>query len=148
MKVALFPGTFDPFTLGHKDIVDRALQHVADKVVIAIGRNICKQCRQTVEERLENIRRIYIDDSRVNVVAYDGLTIDLAQKVGAGFLLRGIRSVKDFEYERDIAETNRQLAGIETVLLYTDPRLAHVSSSMVRELASYGRDIAAFLPEI
>jgi len=147
MKVALFPGTFDPFTVGHKDIVDRALRSVADKVVIAIGRNSSKQCWQTVEERLENIRRLYQDDARVSVVAYDGLTIDFAQEVGADFLLRGVRSMKDFEYERDIADTNRQLTGIDTVLFYTDPQLAHISSSIVRELASYGRDVSAFLPE-
>jgi pantetheine-phosphate adenylyltransferase len=148
MKKALFPGTFDPFTLGHKDIVDRALKSVADEVVIAVGHNRDKHCRQTVEQRLESIRRLYEGNSRVKVIAYEGLTTDTARQVGADFLLRGVRSLKDFEYERDIAETNRLLSGIETVLLYTEPRLSHISSSIVRELEYYGHDASAFLPKI
>lgn len=145
MKTALFPGSFDPFTKGHRDIVDRALQSVADEVIIAIGINVGKHYMQTVDERLATIRAIYKDNPRVHVKAYEGLTTDFAQQTGATFLLRGIRSVKDFEYERDIADINRRLTGIETVLLYCQPELASTSSSLVRELASWGKDISNFL---
>ncbi len=141
VKIAVFPGTFDPFTVGHKDIVCRALQCVADEVIVAVGVNADKKCGQTVEERIRAIEMLYKDDPRVRVEAYEGLTVDFAQRVNAAFLLRGVRSVKDFEYERDIAEVNRRLTGIETVLLYCDPALACISSSMVRELRSYGREI-------
>lgn len=141
VRVAVFPGTFDPFTVGHKDIVCRALQCVADEVIVAVGVNADKKCGQTVEERIRAIETLYEDDPRVRVEAYEGLTVDFAQRVNAAFLLRGVRSVKDFEYERDIAEVNRRLTGIETVLLYCDPALACISSSMVRELRSYGREI-------
>lgn len=141
VRVAVFPGTFDPFTVGHKDIVCRALQCVADEVIVAVGVNADKKCGQTVEERIRAIETLYKDDPRVRVEAYEGLTVDFAQRVNAAFLLRGVRSVKDFEYERDIAEVNRRLTGIETVLLYCDPALACISSSMVRELRSYGREI-------
>jgi pantetheine-phosphate adenylyltransferase len=141
VRVAVFPGTFDPFTVGHKDIVCRALQCVADEVIVAVGVNADKKCGQTVEERIRVIEMLYEDEPRVRVEAYEGLTVDFAQRVNAAFLLRGVRSVKDFEYERDIAEVNRRLTGIETVLLYCDPALACISSSMVRELRSYGREI-------
>lgn len=141
VRVAVFPGTFDPFTVGHKDIVCRALQCVADEVIVAVGVNADKKCGQTVEERIRAIEMLYEDEPRVRVEAYEGLTVDFAQRVNAAFLLRGVRSVKDFEYERDIAEVNRRLTGIETVLLYCDPALACISSSMVRELRSYGREI-------
>ena len=147
MKRALFPGTFDPFTVGHKDVVERALRSVADEIIIGVGHNAGKQCRQTVAQRIESIREAYRSEPRIRVEAYEGLTIDFARTVGADFLLRGVRSVRDYEYERDIADINRQLTGIETVLLYSDPSLAHVSSSVVRELESYGHDIANFLPK-
>lgn len=145
MKTALFPGSFDPFTKGHRDIVDRALQSVADEVIIAIGINANKHCMQTVDERMAAIRTNYKDEPRVRVEAYEGLTTDFARQTGAAFLLRGIRNVKDFEYERDIADINRRLTGIETVLLYCQPELACISSSLVRELASWGKDISDFL---
>ena len=145
MKRAVFPGSFDPFTVGHKDIVDRALECVADEVIIAIGINAGKQCAQTVEERIAHILQVYAHEPRVKVMAYEGLTVDFAWQVDAAFLLRGVRNVKDFEYERDIAEMNRRLTGIETVLLYADPALACVSSSIVRELRSYGKDVSAFI---
>lgn len=145
-KTALFAGSFDPFTKGHKNIVDRALQSVADEVVVAIGVNAQKHNALSVDERLQAIRTIYQDEPRVRVMAYDGLTTDLARQVGASFLLRGVRSVKDFEFERDIAEVNRRLTGIETVLLYTDPQYACISSSVVRELISYHQDVTEYLP--
>lgn len=146
MKTALFAGSFNPFTLGHKSIVDRALNSIADEVIIAVGINYNKPEAQAIEDRLESIRRIYNNDERVSVISYEGLTADLATKMSASFLLRGVRSVKDFEYERDIAEVNRRLTGIETVLMFTEPELSHVSSSIVRELRSYGKDVSSYLP--
>ena len=145
-RIALFPGSFDPFTKGHKNIVERTLQSVADTVIIAIGNNCEKKCMQAVDERVESIQRVFKGNDKVRVVAYEGLTIDFAKSVNADFIVRGVRSIKDFEYEREIAEVNRKLSGIETILLYTEPEYASISSSIVRELKSYGKDVSQFLP--
>ena len=145
MKTALFPGSFDPFTIGHHDIVVRGLQ-LFDEIVVAIGRNAQKPGHSSPEERLQAIQQVYADQPRVRVYIYEGLTIDFAQQVGASCILRGVRSVQDFEYERQIADANRQLSGIDTVLLYTRPEYAHISSSLVRELKSYNKDITDYLP--
>lgn len=138
---AIFPGSFNPFTIGHKNIVDRALASIADKVVIAVGINCSKQNCADAQERVEAIKALYEGEARVDVISYDCLTADIAREIGADCILRGVRSVKDFEYERDIAEVNRRLTGIETVLLYSEPELAHISSSIVRELKQYNKDI-------
>ncbi len=145
-RIALFPGSFNPFTKGHKNIVERTLQSVADTVIIAIGNNCEKKCMQTVEERVESIQRVFKGNEKVRVMAYEGLTIDFAKSVNADFIVRGVRSIKDFEYEREIADVNRKLSGIETILLYTEPEYASISSSLVRELKSYGKDVSQFLP--
>ena len=145
-RIALFPGSFDPFTKGHKNIVERTLQSVADTVIIAIGNNCEKKCMQTVEERVESIQRVFKGNEKVRVVAYEDLTIDFAKSVNADFIVRGVRSIKDFEYEREIADVNRKLSRIETILLYTEPEYASISSSIVRELKSYGKDVSQFLP--
>ena len=145
-RIALFPGSFDPFTKGHKNIVERTLQSVADTVIIAIGNNCEKKCMQAMDERVEGIQRVFKGNDKVRVVAYEGLTIDFAKSVNADFIVRGVRSIKDFEYEREIAEVNRKLSGIETILLYTEPEYASISSSIVRELMSYGKDVSQFLP--
>ena len=145
-RIALFPGSFDPFTKGHKNIVERTLQSVADTVIIAIGNNCEKKCMQAMDERVEGIQRVFKGNDKVRVVAYEGLTIDFAKSVNADFIVRGVRSIKDFEYEREIAEVNRNLSGIETILLYTEPEYASISSSIVRELMSYGKDVSQFLP--
>ncbi|MDE5740486.1 MAG: pantetheine-phosphate adenylyltransferase [Bacteroidaceae bacterium] len=147
-KKALFAGSFDPFTKGHQNIVDRALQSVADEVVIAIGINHDKRSTFSCEERLQAIRKLYKENPHVQVEAYEGLTTDYAQSIGADFLLRGVRSVKDFEFERDMAEVNKRLTGIETILLLCDPEYACISSSVVRELMSYNTDVTEFLPTI
>lgn len=144
-RIALFPGTFDPFTIGHKSLVERGLTCV-DEIVIAIGINEKKKTYYTLEQRIEAIRRLYADEPRVRVVSYSGLTVDVAQREKAQFILRGIRSVIDFEYEKSIADVNRQLTGIETLLLFTEPAYAHISSSVVRELLHFGKDVSQFIP--
>lgn len=146
MKKAIFPGTFDPYTIGHHSIVTRALTLV-DEIIIGVGINEGKHCLLSTEKRVEMIRNIYRDEPRVKVLPYGGLTVDFAMEQGASFIVRGIRSVKDFEYEEGIADINRKLNGIETVFLFTEPELASVSSSVVRELLHYGKDVSAFLPE-
>jgi pantetheine-phosphate adenylyltransferase len=146
MKKAVFPGSFDPFTLGHHSIVKRALTFM-DEVIVGIGINEGKRSLIPVEKRVDMIRRLYADESRVKVEAYSGLTVDFAREQAAEFIIRGIRTVKDFEYEEGIADINRKLTGIETIFLFTEPELASVSSSVVRELLHYGKDVSMFLPE-
>ncbi len=143
MKI-LFAGSFAPFTIGHHDIVDRALT-IFDKVVVGIGQNISKQ-QQPVEDIATIIANIYKEDERVEVKTYEGLTVDFAKSEGISVLLRAVRSIKDYEYEREIAEVNRQISGIETILMFSSPQYAHISSSVVRELQYYGKDIDGFLP--
>lgn len=146
MKKAIFPGTFDPFTIGHFSVVRRALMFM-DQIVIGIGINENKKTYFPVDKRVEMIRHLYKDEPRVKVVAYDCLTIDFASQEDAGFIVRGIRTVNDFEYEETIADINRKLAGIETVLLFTEPELTCVSSTIVRELLQYDKDVSCFIPE-
>lgn len=146
MKRAIFPGSFDPFTLGHHSIVKRTLAFV-DEVIVGIGFNEGKKGFLPLEKRVEMIRALYADEPRVKVLPYSGLTVDFAREQEADVIVRGIRSVKDFEYEESIADINRKLSGIETVFLFTEPELSSVSSSVVRELVHYGKDVSAFLPE-
>ena len=146
MKTAIFPGSFDPFTIGHAAIVERGLS-LFDRIVIGVGKNESKRSLYSAEERVKAISELYADNPHVEVVGYDDLTIDLARREGAQFILRGLRSVKDFEYERDIAAMNHRLGGVETVLLFTESQYAHISSSVVRELIAYGKDVSDFLPQ-
>lgn len=146
MKTGLFAGTFDPFTIGHASVVRRALQ-LFDRVVVAVGVNDAKHPETTAQQRVEAIRSLYADDKRVTVVAYSGLTVDVAREHGAAFIVKGVRSVRDYESEREQAEVNRRLAGIDTVLLMAEPGLEAVSSSTVRSLRSFGRDVSEFLPK-
>lgn len=145
-RIALFPGTFDPFTIGHASLVSRGLELV-DEIVISIGINDKKQTYFSLEKRLEAISHLYKDEPRVKVASYDSLTVDFASEMGAGFILRGIRTVNDFEYEKSIADVNRKLSGIETFILFTEPEHTHISSSIVRELLRYGKDISLFVPK-
>ncbi|MBF0944354.1 MAG: pantetheine-phosphate adenylyltransferase [Alloprevotella sp.] len=147
MRIAIFPGSFDPFTIGHASIVRRGLE-MFDKIVIGVGYNANKRSFLTPEERVAAIEKVYASESRVKVVAYDNLTADLARREQARFVLRGIRSVKDFEYERDIAGINHRLSGVETVLLFTEPHYADISSTIVRELLAFGKDVSEFLPKV
>jgi len=144
-RTALFPGTFDPFTIGHESLVRRGLS-VMDEVVIAIGVNESKKSFFSLEKRIDMIRKLYKDEPRVKVESYDSLTIDFAKIVGARYILRGIRSVVDFEYEKTIADMNRTISGIETFVLFTEPALTHISSTQVRELLRYGCDVSGFVP--
>ena len=144
-RTVLFAGTFDPYTRGHHALVERALA-MFDKVVVAVGRNLGKNCMFSLEERVSALEKVYAGNDRVSVAVYDTLTMDFARSVGAVALLRGVRSVKDFEYERDIADVNLRLGGMDTVLLISEPEYASVSSSVVRELMKYGKDVSALLP--
>ena len=144
-KIALFPGTFDPFTIGHESLVKRGLL-LMDEIIIAIGVNDSKQSYFTLAQRLESISQLYKGEPRIKVESYNSLTIDFAQKMGARYILRGIRSVIDFEYEKTIADMNRTISGIETFVLFTEPSLTHISSSHVRELLSFGHDVSDFIP--
>ena len=141
----LFPGSFDPFTLGHKSIVDRTLQF-SEEVVIAIGVNAGKKSMFSLEERMAQIQKVYADEPRVKVASYEGLTTDFAESIGATAMVRGVRTAQDFEFERMLADVNRKLTGIETILLITEPQYSAISSSVVRELLSYGKDVKDFLP--
>lgn len=142
-KIAIFPGSFNPFTTGHMSILLRGLQ-LFDRVVVAIGYNGSKNAESELDERKAHIERVVSGLASVDVIAYGGLTVEAAKKVGARFILRGIRNVSDFEYERNLADVNRSISGIETVLLYALPELAMVSSSMVRELNHYGYDTSKY----
>ena len=144
-RIALFPGSFDPFTRGHESIVRRALP-LFDKFIIAIGVNADKRSFMTMEQRKAWIESIFKNDEQVQVIAYTGLTVDIAREVGAQFIVRGVRLIQDFENEKHLAEVNRDLTGIETILLYTLPEYSHISSSIVRELFRYGQDISPYLP--
>ncbi len=144
-KVALFAGTFDPFTKGHHALIERALP-LFDKIIIAIGNNSEKQCMFSIEERVAVIERLYAKESRIDIKVYSCLTMDFAREVGATALLRGVRSVKDFEYERELADINLKTGGIDTVLLISEAEQTSISSSIVRELIKYGKDVSQFLP--
>ena len=145
-RVALFPGSFDPFTRGHESIVRRALP-LFDRFIIAIGVNADKRSFLTMEQRKAMIESVFKGDPRVEVISYTGLTVDVAREVGAGFIVRGVRLIQDFENEKHLAEVNRDLTGIETIRLYTLPEYSHISSSIVRELHRYGQDVSRYLPE-
>lgn len=144
-KKVIFPGSFDPFTKGHADLVARALQ-IFDQVVVAIGYNEHKLGWIPVQERVDALKALYANEPRVTVESYTGLTVDFAKQCGATAILRGIRTVADYEYEMQLADVNKQLSGIETLLLFANPQYSSVSSSMVRELAHFGKDIQPFLP--
>ena len=145
-RIGIFVGSFDPFTLGHDSIVRRALPLFDRLVIGVVGDHVSKPNLTPAAERVEAIRRLYAGEPRIEVRSYYGLAVELAREVGAEFIVKGVRSVKDFEYERDQADINRRLTGIETLLLYAEPQLSALSSSMVRELAHFGVDVSPYLP--
>jgi pantetheine-phosphate adenylyltransferase len=145
-KVALFPGSFDPITRGHENIVRRGAL-IFDEVVVAIGHNTTKQSMFDLEQRKAWIEATFADLPNVKVDVYEGLTVDYCKKIGARFLLRGLRNGGDFEYERTIAHMNKALLDyLETVLVFTDPEFASVHSTVIREIAKNGGDVSQFVP--
>ncbi len=146
MKIALFPGSFDPFTNGHADIVHRGL-HLFDRIIVSIGHNSRKQRYFPIEKTIGHIRETFADNKQVEVITYDELTAELAEKHQANYLLRGLRNTTDFEYENSISQINRHLnSKLETVFLITSPQYAHINSSIIREVHRYGGDVNEFLP--
>lgn len=147
-RICLFPGTFDPVTLGHVDIINRALP-LFDKIIVGIGLNTSKAPMFSPEQRLNWIKEIYKDEDRVEGAIYEGLTVDFCQKIGAKFILRGIRYVSDFEYEKTIADANRTLdRSIETIFLTGEPKYTSVASTIVRDIIRNHGDASHFLPEV
>ncbi|PJJ07247.1 MULTISPECIES: pantetheine-phosphate adenylyltransferase [Flavobacterium] len=146
MKKAIFPGSFDPITLGHEDIINRGIS-LFDEIVIAIGVNAEKKYMFSLEERKRFIEETFKNEPKVKVITYEGLTIDLCQKVKADFILRGLRNPADFEFEKAIAHTNRRLSKIETVFLLTAARTSYISSSIVRDVIRNHGEYEMLVPE-
>lgn len=147
-NICLFPGTFDPVTLGHVDIIDRSL-NLFDKVVVGIGKNTSKVPMYSEEKRLEWLKEIYKNEPKVEALIYEGLTAECCKRVGAKFILRGIRYVNDFEYEKAIADMNRSLdSSIETIFLTCLPKYTSVASTLVRDVIRNGGDVSQFLPDV
>ena len=146
MKRALFPGSFDPITLGHYDIIKRALD-LFDEIVVAIGVNGDKNYMFTVEQRKEFIEKAFADEPKVKVTTYQGLTVDFCKEIDAQFILRGLRNPADFEFEKAIAHTNRKLSQIETVFLLTAARTSFISSSIVRDVIRNHGDYTVLVPD-
>ncbi|MBU2916231.1 pantetheine-phosphate adenylyltransferase [Reichenbachiella agariperforans] len=145
-KIALFPGSFDPFTRGHEDIIRRAMG-LFDEVIVAIGHNSKKQRYFEIDFMIERIESVFADTDKVKVITYNELTASLAKKHGARYLLRGLRNTTDFEYENSISQVNRYLnTSLETVFLITSPEYAHISSTIIREVHKYEGDISPFVP--
>ncbi len=146
-RICLFPGTFDPITLGHVDVIKRAVS-LFDKLVIGVGINSSKQPMFTVEQRTGWIKEIFKDDPRIEVTGYEGLTVHFCQEIGAKFILRGIRYVSDFEYEKAIADMNRMLSQeVETIFLTCAPQFSTISSTIVRDVIRNGGDVKLFIPK-
>lgn len=145
MRKAIFPGSFDPITLGHVDIINRGLP-LFDEIIIAIGVNAEKKYMFSLEERMKFIIDYYAHEPKIKVATYMGLTTDFCEKIEADFILRGLRNPADFEFEKAIAQTNRKLSGIETVFLLTSAKTSFISSSIVRDVFRHGGDISGFVP--
>ena len=147
MKTGIFVGSFNPFTIGHNSIVTRALPLFDRLVIGVVGEQVHKPDLPSAQERVKAIANLYADEPRIEVKAYYGLAVDFAKAENAHFIVKDVRSVKDFEYEREQADINRQLSGVETILLYSEPQYASISSTMVRELQHFGVDVSTYLPK-
>ncbi len=146
IRTGIFVGSFNPFTIGHDSIVTRALPLFDRLVIGVVGDQVHKPDMPSAEERMAAIRDLYRDEPRIEVKPYYGLAVDFARAENAHFIVKGVRSIKDFEYEREQADINRQLSGIETILLYSEPQFSSISSTMVRELQHFGVDVSPYLP--
>ena len=146
MKKAVFPGSFDPITLGHVDVIYRGLE-LFDEVIIALGINADKKYLFNLSQREAFIANLFAQESRIKVVCYEGLTVDLCKKEGAQYILRGLRNTTDFEFEKAIAQANTKLQGIETILLYSKPEHAFISSSIVRDVLRNQGDYSFMVPD-
>ena len=146
MKTGIFVGSFNPFTIGHDNIVKRALPLFDRLVIGVVGDQVHKPDLPSAEERIKAISELYKNEPRISVKPYYGLAVEFAREQQASFIVKGVRSVKDFEYEREQADINRQLSGIDTILLYSEPQFSSISSSMVRELQHFGADVSPYLP--
>lgn len=147
MKIALFPGSFDPVTKAHVDIVKRSVD-LFDKLYIGIGVNSTKQGLLTIEKREQMIRSVFDGDDRIHVIAYEGLTVNFCKSIGAQYMIRGIRTVSDFEYEKAIAQMNHSLEpGIESIFIVSKPGYSSISSTIVREVLRFNGDVSQFIPK-
>ena len=145
-RIALFPGSFDPITLGHVDIIERAVP-LFDEIKIAVGTNSAKNYLFSLEQRVQWIEQTFAHEPKISVITYKGLTVDFAKEQGVQFLLRGLRNPADFEFEKAIAQANREMVpDLETVFLLTSARYAYISSSIVREVYNHGGDLQKFVP--
>lgn len=147
MKKAVFPGSFDPITLGHTEIIERALP-LFDEIILAIGTNSDKQYMFPLEERLRFLQETFKDQQKVKIMTYKGLTVDFCKEQEAKFLLRGLRNTPDLEFEKFIGQTNLKMAGIDTVFFITSPEKSHISSTVVREIIRYGGDYGFMVPPV
>ena len=146
MKRFVFPGSFDPITIGHQEIIERALP-LCDELIIAVGENSDKKNMFPIEDRVKFIEKTNKNNSKVIVESYEGLTVDFCKKVNADSLLRGLRNPADFEFEKSVAQMNRKLSGIETVFLLTSAAHSFISSSIVREIMCFGGDYTSLVPK-
>ncbi len=145
IRRAVFPGSFDPFTLGHEDLVRRGLTFF-DEIVVAIGKNADKRSFFSLDDRVRFIRAVFADEKRVSVATYEGLTVNFAREIGASHMLRGLRNTLDFDFEQTIAQANAKIGSVETVFLMTAPEFSAVNSSVVRDVLRHGGDVSAFVP--
>ena len=146
-KIAIFPGSFSPFTVGHQSIVDRALP-LFDKIIISIGINSEKNQYFSIEERLQWIKDVYGNNPKIEIKFYEGLTVDFCKKENANYILRGLRDSHDFKFEKGIAQMNKDLnKEVETIFIITPPEISHISSSIIRDIIQNGGDVSKFIPK-
>ena len=146
-RIAIFPGSFSPFTVGHQSVVDRALP-LFDKIIISIGINSEKNQYFSIEERLQWIKDVYANNAKIEVKFYEGLTVDFCKKENANYILRGLRNSHDFKFEKGIAQMNKDLnKEVETIFIITPPEISHISSSIIRDIIKNGGDVSKFIPK-